>query len=182
MRAFLALELDHGTRRLLTDIQSRLEKEGVRGNFSSPENLHLTLKFLGEIDTAQIQKIRSMIKNVAELHHSFVLTLNYFGKFDKGKKMILWAGMKHNEQLFKLYDDNETRLGFIMPGLEEKSYSPHITLVREAVTDKKFYEIQKGLGTINHTFPALGLSLMESTRKDGRLTYVRCAYEAFKSE
>ncbi len=182
MRGFLALELNDETRQILAGIQNRLREEGVRGNFSIPENLHLTIKFLGEIDVIQVKKIRSMIKNVTELHHSFVLTLNFFGKFEKGNKLILWAGLKRNELLHKLYSDVETKLGSIVPGLDEKSYSPHITLVREAVSDKVFSELQKNLGKVDHSFPVSGLSLMESTRKDGRLAYIRQAYETFKPE
>ena len=58
MRAFLAIELDDKTRQLLRDIQEKLKEAGVRGNYSLPDNLHLTVKFLSEINEAQVKKVR----------------------------------------------------------------------------------------------------------------------------
>ena len=182
MRAFLAIELDDKTRQLLRDIQEKLKEAGVRGNYSLPDNLHLTVKFLSEINEAQVKKVSAMMKNIASRHQLFVLGLEPLGKFKKGNKMVLWAGIRNSPPLMDLYNDVHSNLSPILPGLEDKNYSPYITLVREAVYPALFTELNQSIIHLNHTFHAEGLSLMESTRKEGRLAYQRCVFEPFISE
>lgn len=179
MRGFLAIELDHETREFLCGIQKSLAEQDVKGNFSLRDNLHLTVKFLSEINAAQIEKVSEMIKNIASQYNLFVLTINSLGKFNKGNKMILWAGVKNHPFLQSLYRDADLQLRPIVPGLEEKNYFPHITLVREAVAQKPFSELRETIGAVDHPFTASGLSLMESTRVRGRLTYIRRVFEPF---
>lgn len=182
MRGFLAVELDSETRTLLCNIQQQLKNEGIRGNYTLPENFHLTNKFLGEIDEVEFGKIKGLIKNVASRHNPFVLSLNFIGKFEKGNKIIFWAGLRRNESLQNIYRDVELLLEPIQPSHGEKNFSPHITLVREAVSPKVFSEIKTIKEGLEHVFPASGLSLMESTRVEGQLTYIRRAFEPFLYE
>lgn len=179
MRGFIAIELDDDTRRLLGNIQEDFRRQGVRGNYSHLDNLHLTVKFLGELDDHLYHGILNLIKKVAPHHKTFVLSVDSIGNFNKGNRSIIWAGLKRNKVLFDVYDEVETILEGIMPGKREKSYSPHITLIRETVVPHAFIESHNQLVKHGHTFTASGLSLMESTRVNGRLTYIRRAFEPF---
>ena len=181
MRAFLAIEPDDGTRRFLGEIQRQLKQTGVTGHYSFPENLHLTVRFLGEINDGQFGELKKMIKEAARLNNKFVLNIDTIGKFGKGNKMILWAGMNENNSLSKLYDDIEFKLDAMM-NLRKENYFPHITLVREAVSPIGFSDIRSRVGKVEYDFPVPGLSLMESTRVNGRLAYIRRSFEPFEHE
>lgn len=179
MRSFFAIELDDESRLLLTGIQNHLRQEGVTGNFSFPENLHLTIKFLGEIDNMQYSRAQSLLKIISQRYAPFVLSFHSLGKFEKRGKMIIWAGLKRSDRLYTLNRDVEAEWKEFMPGLTEVDYSPHITLAREAKSSRLFKDLDVLKEDLHHSFTAHGLSLMESTRVDGRLTYVRRAYQPF---
>jgi len=178
MRCFIAIEFDENTRNFLAKIQEELKSKGILGNYTRVENLHLTIKFLGEIDLSVFNGICEMIKKVSFKHKKFVLELDKLGKFDKGNKKIVWAGISENKYLLSLFNDIECGLETIMPIKKENRYTPHITLVREAVLrpDSSCFDIHEKLG---YSFEAPGISLMESTRINGKLTYIRRAFESF---
>ncbi len=178
MRCFIAIELDEETRNILAKVQEKLKGKDVKGKYTRIDNLHLTLKFLGEIDESAYFAICNLIKKVSVNHKLFVLKLDRLGKFDKGSKKIVWAGLSYNKNLVSLYNDIESGLEKIMTIKKENYYTPHITLIREATLssnkiDDEIYD------SIRHSFRVNGISLMESTRVEGKLTYVRRAYESF---
>jgi len=178
MRSFIAVELDNATKNILSDIQSKLKKQAIGGNYSHPENLHLTLKFLGEINMQVFCEVSRIIKKVAHSNKSFVLKLNGLGIFNRGRKMIIWSGLDYSENLLKVYNELQTELENILPNIEKREYSPHITLVREAGYSEDTLDFLSSI-RLDHQFRASGISLMESTRIDGKLTYIRRAFEPF---
>jgi 2'-5' RNA ligase len=182
LRTFLAIELDKDTSHILYEIQNKLRENGVRGNYTRLENLHLTVKFLGEINIIQYNNTIKFINRIVQDYNSFVLTLNKIGKFDRRNRMIIWAGLFNNESLAGLHDNIDRELSSIIGLQQEKSYLPHITLVREAQYHGSFEYIMSKIGVIGHSFTAQGISLMESARLDGRLTYIRRYFEPFNTK
>ncbi|HHW23315.1 MAG TPA: RNA 2',3'-cyclic phosphodiesterase [Clostridiaceae bacterium] len=175
MRCFIAIELDNETRSLLSEIQKKLADSGIKGNFTRTENLHLTIKFLGEIDSAGFISVKNILKKVSSEQKSFVLTLDKIGKFDRGNKKIIWAGLYRSRELEDLYYAVNAEVMKILPNGDEKRYTPHITLAREATLPADTLNYDE----IRHSFRVSGISLMESTRQDGKLVYLRKAYESF---
>ena len=179
MRCFIAIEFDDKTRNILAAVQKQLKDQGIKGNYTRIDNLHLTLKFLGEIDRSVYLDVCDSIRKVSLRYKKLVLELDRLGKFDKGSKKIVWAGLSDNKNLLRLYKNLESELEGIMPIKKEKYYIPHITLIREAALlsdDILNLECHEKSG---YKFIAPGISLMESTRVDGRLTYIRRAFESF---
>jgi 2'-5' RNA ligase len=111
MRAFLAIELDEETRKFLCGIQKNFLTAGIKGNYSLTDNLHLTIKFLAEINAGQTEKLAVMIKNIASRHDAFEITNDSLGRFNKGNRMILWAGIRNNISLQELYRDVDLNVG-----------------------------------------------------------------------
>ena len=92
--------------------------------------------------------------------------------------MIIWSGLDYSENLLKVYNELQTELENILPNIEKREYSPHITLVREAGYSEDTLDFLSSI-RLDHQFRASGISLMESTRIDGKLTYIRRAFEPF---
>jgi len=179
MRCFIAIELDDETRSILSGIQKKLIESGVKGNFTRKENLHLTVKFLGEIDIRIFGEMKKIIEKISVCHKSFVLTLDKIGKFDRGNRKIIWAGVSGSRELERLFADVEAEVLKVLPFGKEKRYTPHITLAREAVLPDHIPGDIVPDQKVSHSFRVTGISLMESTRVNGTLTYIRKARAEF---
>lgn len=179
MRCFIAIELDDQTRNILANIQEELKGKDIKGKYTRIDNLHLTLKFLGEIDRHIYIDICDLLKKVSINYKLFVLELDRLGKFDKGSKKIVWAGLSYNKNLISIFNDIESGLEKIMTIKKENYYMPHITLIREATLHVNEVSGTKVNENIRHSFKVTGISLMESTRIDDKLTYIRRAFESF---
>lgn len=125
MRLFIALPISESIKTQLGELQQPMD--GV--HWQSPSQMHLTLKFLGETEEGQAQKLIDHLANIE--HPAFFLTINRLGTFPQSKQpRVLWAGIKKNDSLTALHEKIEqlcTSLGF---DPENRSFIPHITLAR----------------------------------------------------
>ncbi|MDD4565078.1 MAG: RNA 2',3'-cyclic phosphodiesterase [Eubacteriales bacterium] len=166
MRLFIAINFDEETKEHLLTVQSRLRKLG-RGNFSRPENLHLTLAFLGEIAPERVAVICRLMDQmtVPVLHLSF----DHVGRFKRDDGDIWWIGLAPNKELLIFQKELSERLrneSFLPEG---RSFSPHITLARRVVLKEypdKNKLLEKSFSTDTGT-----VSLMLSERIDSKLIY-----------
>lgn len=177
MRLFIAINFDDETKENLITVQDRLRKLG-RGNFSRPENLHLTLVFLGEIAPERVSDICRLMNQITipELHLSF----DHVGRFKRDGGDIWWIGLAPNNALFDLQKDLVGKLRYEGFSIESRSFSPHITLARRVVLNEE-PEKDRILKTPFST-DVNKISLMLSHKLDGKLTYteqysVRSKYE-----
>jgi len=194
MRCFVAIEFDDATRSVLGGLQEYLREKGIRGNFTRLSNLHLTLKFLGEVDPSLLPKLEPVLRKVASNHMPFVLELGEMGKFSKGTRPIIWCGIKVSKSLLDLQKDlvEELAANFREFSGHER-FTPHITLVREAAMDvfpsivqshadgdvlegNPMDDLLKHAHIPGHRIAVGGISLMESTRRDGRLVYLQKSF------
>jgi len=119
--------------KLVTDIantKARLEAK-VTGKWVSPENAHLTLKFLGNRSSDEVKDIAEMIKKSVEGIKSFNLRTTGIGCFpNSNRARVLWLGLEDDERLLTIKKEIEARSSVM--GLEEDSreYHPHLTLAR----------------------------------------------------
>jgi len=172
MRLFVAINFNNDTRAKLLTLRDELQSRSQRGNFSAPENLHLTLAFLGECDDRQISLAKQIVS--ATKFEPFELTIGGFGKFTPNKPDICYAGVMNTPNLFafqrNLYDNLCAR-GF---KLDNRKFWPHITLGREVV----LRDISKTTSDV-HLEPLCEtvstIELMKSERISGKLTYTAIA-------
>ncbi len=97
--------------------------------WTAPEQLHLTVRFIGEVDSSRFRDIREALGTVHS--HPFSLHLEGLGFFPpRGQPRVLWAGVGKSEQLLQLYRRLEATL--VRAGLEPegRKFAPHITLAR----------------------------------------------------
>lgn len=199
MRCFIAIEFDEDTRAYLGRLQGILRENAIRGNYTRLPNFHLTLIFLGEIDPALLPGLESVLDKVSENHAPFVLEFGELGKFSKGSRPIIWCGIKANKLLFNLQKDLVDKLAAEFHEFSgHERYTPHITLVREAAVevsrrnsypidsetmkDRLLDDLLKNVRLDEHRVKVSGISLMESTRRDGKLIYIQKSFHPFKED
>ena len=124
MRLFIAIQLNREIKASLSELQEILLRRGVRGNFTSLENMHLTLAFIGEYpDPDNILDAMSSVS-----FSPFPLELNGFGSFGD----LWWVGLSRSEALEALVRRLRHTLADIGIPFDRKRFSPHITLIRRA--------------------------------------------------
>ena len=124
IRLFVAVELPESVRERLLSLQG-----GVPGaRWSTAGQLHLTLRFIGEVNENVGHDIDDALATIRA--PSFTLELAGVGEFGSKNPRALWAGVKSNEALLHLQRKIETALQRIGLAAEQRKYSPHITLAR----------------------------------------------------
>ncbi|MFH1678513.1 MAG: RNA 2',3'-cyclic phosphodiesterase, partial [Candidatus Omnitrophota bacterium] len=98
MRTFIAIELPEEIKNILGEIQDKLKQTRADVKWVQPQNIHLTLKFLGEINEDLVKKIASALNEIAQENSSFNLRLYELGAFPKIKyPRVIWIGAANNE-------------------------------------------------------------------------------------
>lgn len=165
MRLFFALNMDRSARREIVRLQTRMWGEHARG-VTRPENLHLTLAFLGNTDSARLEELRQILDRLEVSPLS--LCFDRIGVFHREGGDIWWLGMGENRELQMLQARLTKELAKAGFPVEERKYLPHLTLARRAnpkVTPKD--------GKIHRPIfvKVSTVSLMRSQQLDGKLVY-----------
>jgi len=103
---------------------------GVPGaRWQNDDQLHLTLRFLGEVDSHRAEDIGAALGALA--HPPFTLKLHGIGCFDRrGRIAALWAGVTPHDQLRSLHSAVSRQLARVGIGADERTFTPHITIAR----------------------------------------------------
>lgn len=164
MRAFIAIDLPEKVKSKMAELENDLKKCGLAFRWVKPENLHLTLKFLGNINQEQVSKIKEAITKISGKFSAFKANFNGFGFFPNEKKPKIFFISIDKEELFKniareLEEELET-LGFD----KENRFKSHITLAR--IKDLKNIDslkIKIENTQLDGKFPADSIILYKST-------------------
>ena len=134
LRIFCAVELPTEVRARAAAHAARLRErfKEVRASWPRAESLHLTLKFLGEIDEARVAALSEAAARAAEQSQTFELVIEGAGAFPpRGAPRVLWLGVQDSSgglaQLHSRLEDESAAAGF---GREERPFHPHLTLAR----------------------------------------------------
>jgi len=143
MRCFIAIDIDEKLRLAIADLQRQLaaKVDIKRGDIKwvEPENIHLTLKFLGEVDDAKLPEIRGITEQVASAHNKFTLDIETVGSFPHSGSLtgggrsakIVWVGAgKGTDELLALQKDLDNQLTLAGYPSEDREFSAHLTLCR----------------------------------------------------
>lgn len=128
-RLFFALLPDEAVRKQLRRLQKDLSQAG--GRPVPEENLHLTLLFLGNVETDKIDAVRDIAAGVAGCR--FDLSLDTFGSFRQNNARVLWLGPSElPPELGALHQALCRQVENIGLPVRKETYRPHVTLVRKA--------------------------------------------------
>lgn len=132
IRTFIAVDLDKAVRNRTVALQETLKESGTEVKWVEPENLHVSLLFLGEVGDREIVDVCRIVAETAQLHLSFTMNVETAGCFPNPRRpRVLWVGVGEGKQvLCAIHDDLETALLDLGFRREERKYSPHITLGR----------------------------------------------------
>jgi RNA 2',3'-cyclic 3'-phosphodiesterase len=132
LRAFIALEIPPKVQEDLYRATSNLRRgTGSLIRWVPEENMHLTLKFLGDISPANVEFLTQMIRTEAEACNCFEIRLTGLGIFPNSKRpRVIYIGIQAPAELESLQHAVESgtrRLGYES---EDRSFSPHLTIGR----------------------------------------------------
>lgn len=162
LRAFLAAELP-------TNLQDSIQiaTAALRAALGSDlvrwvpvHNIHLTLKFLGDVSPSSLDLIKHMLQTEAGQHHPFEATVRDFGCYpDPRRPRILWVGLQAPQSLISLQRDIEVAAARLGYASEDRPFSPHLTIGRVR-QNAGSTELQKIRNLVEHT----DVGILGSTR------------------
>jgi RNA 2',3'-cyclic 3'-phosphodiesterase len=136
MRVFVAFDLSIRTVENLVllqeDLQKPLAQLGAKARWIDAANIHLTLKFIGEVERSLVFRIREVLAEVARRHPLFDTDTSGTGCFPSYRTpRIVWAGSGQGaEAVARLQNDIETHLGELGIPADDRTFHPHVTIGR----------------------------------------------------
>jgi 2'-5' RNA ligase len=130
VRLFVALEIPSAVRENLTAFLDSLRGISKEPRWVRPENLHVTLKFLGEVEEAKVGAIRNTLEEM-RCEQGVKLNFRGLGFFPNGKRpRVFWAGIEASANLKILAADIDGAMDKLGIPRDQRSFSPHLTLAR----------------------------------------------------
>lgn len=142
------------------DAQDGLKEYGVRGNYTQPENLHLTLAFIGE--TERVEEIKAAVDAVK--FEPFVIRTGKMGCFN-GRSRVVWLGIEGEDKVKAIAQQLRRNLDQRGIDYAKGKFSPHITLVRQPSEMPLDIDVKSESMTVSKIY------VMKSERINGRLVY-----------
>ena len=180
MRIFVALDIPEEVRAALGALVARLRPVSRAVRWTRIEGVHLTLKFIGEVQQEKVEAIEASLAKI-RFPHPIEIKFRGVGFFPNERRpSVFWAGVKVGEELSALASAVETSLQPLGIAREQRAFSPHLTLarfksidgsglnhLREAITAVGTLEFGAGIAKDFH--------LYQSILKPGGAEYTRLA-------
>jgi 2'-5' RNA ligase len=171
MRLFIAVNCGDETKKLLLSVQEKIKSQSLKGNFSRPENLHLTLVFLGETPEDQVPAVCAAIKEALRPSVApFTLAFSQTGCYRHSNKELWWIGAEHSDPSLGALKNLRQRItgGLSTAGIafDDRPFNPHITLGREIKHNAPIVIPQQEIN-----FSVNRISVIRSERSGGVLIY-----------
>ncbi|WP_295722626.1 RNA 2',3'-cyclic phosphodiesterase [uncultured Methanobrevibacter sp.] len=152
IRSFLAIDINAELLEKIKNVEDEFKQIDANIKYVNMKNMHLTLKFFGNIDLNMVDEISVKVKEVLNKYQPFDIYIKGSGAFPNAKRIkVIWIGLEEEQTLKKLQKDLDgefNKLGFDL----EKNYKSHLTigrmknaknknLIQEKLQDFKDYDI-----------------------------------------
>jgi 2'-5' RNA ligase len=133
IRSFVAIKVPESVLSAVEKYIQNLKKSAPDIHWVKVSGIHITLKFLGEIQPDLVQQVQEILQPLSHLYHPFTIRVKGTGSFpNKSKPRVFWLGLvedadKTLTDIHEWIDTNLKPLGF---ATEERGFSPHLTLGR----------------------------------------------------
>lgn len=162
VRAFVALELSDEIRLQLSEAQILLKRCSARMTWVEPRNIHITVKFLGEVENAKIPDVKAALTSIA--FGPFSISTGTITVNDPRRPFTVWCGIEdkgRGSDLLHRVDDVLVPLGFTC---EKRRFTPHATVARVKRFDPSLMEALKSLSDRTYgSCMVTGMKLKKST-------------------
>ncbi|MCI0519948.1 MAG: RNA 2',3'-cyclic phosphodiesterase [Chloroflexi bacterium] len=135
VRAFIAIEIPASIQVKLHEVSRNLKGRisGGAVRWTPVENIHLTLKFLGDVSPASMEMVKKLLAAETARHGEFEIQVSGLGAFPNTRRpRVIWIGIQAPDDLIILQrriEEDAARLGY---PAEERGFTPHLTLGRVA--------------------------------------------------
>ena len=127
MRSFISIDV--GALKTLVELEKEMEETGASLKLVEPDNIHLTLKFLGEIKESMVPEIENAMMAATDGIEPFTATLHGMGAFPNFNYIrVVWVGVEDNGEMKKISDSINGALSRYK--FKKEAFKPHITLAR----------------------------------------------------
>lgn len=189
MRTFIAIELPKEIKEYLAGLQEQLKSAGADVKWVRPDNIHLTLKFLGEIDDKTIDIITKIMEDITKNKNTFYIRTGLIGAFPKiNFPRVIWVGINEGDAETKeLSRDLEEKIAKIGIPKENKPFSSHITIgrMRSPANQEKLVQylgnMASNFGKGNQQFAVTKITLFRSTLTPKGPVYETLKEASFKN-
>jgi 2'-5' RNA ligase len=184
MRTFICLELPEMIRAQAEGLQRRLAGLGDKIRWVNPRNLHLTLRFLGEISRSQVETVCLAVRCAAARVDAFPIRLSGTGCFPSSRRPRgFWIGVADASTLVHLFEAIEEELASAGFPREARPFSPHLTLgrIRADRSNARLGEAMAGAEFDAAPFLVADVTVMKSELTKSGSVYTPVAREPLKS-
>ena len=130
IRLFISIKIPAEVKENLLNVCYELSESSQLFKWEKPEKIHLTLKFIGEVEEELVSSIAKEIAFVEE-YNSFNFNVTKFGFFYRnGLPRILWSGLQTDESIHSLVEKLNDRLSILSIPVERRKFKPHLTMLR----------------------------------------------------
>ena len=175
IRVFYAVELPREVRDAAAAHAARLRRDfpDARAGWARPEGLHITLKFIGEVDAPRVEALSRAAGAAVEGFRPFPLTVEESGTFPpRGAARVLWLGVKDTSgQLARLQRRLEQECEAAGFPREERAFKPHLTLARLRAPAQTLSEAHRNVTFGPFNFEVNELLVMRSELGPGGSRY-----------
>lgn len=169
MRLFIALGLPPAFLVLLKEAGEVLGANAQRISRTREENLHLTLRFLGEVPEEQVPALSRLVLGLGG--HAVKGTISGYGSFPAPEGLTLWAGIRGGAPLSALAAQVEKGLDALGFAPDRRPFMPHVTLARRAALKKPLADLLPLLPLHPEPVPVPALTLYKSVLGPGGPSY-----------
>jgi 2'-5' RNA ligase len=133
IRAFIAISLSPEIRRSLDEVSNKLKERlpDVPVRWVPADNIHLTIKFLGDVSVSNIEMLQKILGTEACQHTPFEFSVGNLGAYPSiSRPRVIWVGVEAPDELHALQRGIEAETARLGYAREKRAYSPHLTLGR----------------------------------------------------
>ena len=133
IRAFVAIDLSEEIYQRLNEVAGNLQERlaGVPVRWVPVRNIHVTLKFLGDVSIKNLEVLKKLLETEARSHASFEISVGDLGAFPSERRpRVLWVGVEAPLELAALQRGIESETARLGYAPEDRPFSPHLTLGR----------------------------------------------------
>jgi 2'-5' RNA ligase len=133
IRTFIAIDLSEEIYRRLDEVAHNLQERlsGVPIRWVPVRNIHVTLKFLGDVSNKNLEVLKKLLESEAHGHSPFEISVGDLGAFPSERRpRVLWAGVEAPQELTALQHGIEAETARLGYAPEDRPFSPHLTLGR----------------------------------------------------